>query len=163
MGGEFMPTRATDIVSKIIYFTILRKNCLQRLGDKIGVSFEYVPVLQHISNNPGCIQADISNKLKITPSAVTQSTKKLETSGLIKKEFDSSNLRIKKMYITDKGEKMLENGKIIFDEVDDIMFKGISDEEINQLNMLIDKVNKNISAYSPNFDEKHLPWQFNEK
>ena len=67
------------------------------------------------------------------------------------------------MYITDKGEKMLENGKIIFDEVDDIMFKGISDEEINQLNMLIDKVNKNISAYSPNFDEKHLPWQFNEK
>lgn len=70
-----MPTRATDIVSKIIYFTILRKNCLQRLGDKIGVSFEYVPVLQHISNNPGCIQADISNKLKITPSAVTQSTK----------------------------------------------------------------------------------------
>ncbi len=24
---------------------------------------------------------------------------------------------------------MLENGKIIFDEVDDIMFKGISDEE----------------------------------
>ena len=104
-----MPTRATDIVSKIIYFTILRKNCLQRLGDKIGVSFEYVPVLQHISNNPGCIQADISNKLKITPSAVTQSTKKLETAGLIKKEFDSSNLRIKKMYITDKGEKMLEN------------------------------------------------------
>ena len=146
-----MPTRATDIVSKIIYFTILRKNCLQRLGDKIGVSFEYVPVLQHISNNPGCIQADISNKLKITPSAVTQSTKKLETAGLIKKEFDSNNLRIKKMYITDKGEKMLENGK------------RISDEEINQLNLLIDKVNKNISAYSPNLDEKHLPWQFNEK
>ena len=73
------------------------------------------------------------------------------------------NLRIKKMYITDKGEKMLENGKIIFDEVDDIMFKGISDEEINQLNMLIDKVNKNISAYSPDLDEKHLPWQFNKK
>ncbi len=77
----------------------------------------------------------------------------METAGLIKKEFDSSNLRIKKMYITDKGEKMLENGKIIFDEVDDIMFKGISDEEINQLNMLIDKVNKNISAYSPDLDE----------
>ena len=37
------------------------------------------------------------------------------------------------------------------------------DEEINQLNMLIDKVNKNISAYSPDLDEKHLPWQFNEK
>lgn len=157
-----MPTRFTKIVSKLQYLMILRRNCLQRAAEN-RISFEYVPVLEHIRRNPGCMQIDISKKLKITPAAVTQSTKKLESAGLIRKEMDEENLRIKHMYITDSGVEMLNYGTQIFDKIDLEMSEGMTDEEITQLAFLLDKVIHNLEESNfENIDERHLPWEFNK-
>ncbi len=109
------------------------------------------------------MQTEVSKAIGVTPAAVTQSTKKLEAAGFIEKKTNSDNLRIKQMYITGKGMKMLEKGTEIFDKVDNIMFSGFSGEESKQLSGLLDRINKNLTAYSPkNIDEGRLPWEFKE-
>lgn len=156
-----MPTKFTQLVGKLQYVAILRRNCLQDLGSEIGISWEYVPVLEHIKKFPGCMQVDISKKLNITPSAVTQSTKKLESAGLIEKKTDPDNLRVKQMYITDKGVQMLMSGTQVFDMVDNFIFDGFSDEETDCLSRLLDKINGNISAHiSGDGDKIKIPWEF---
>ncbi len=156
-----MSTKFTSIVSKISCLGLLRRNCLQQYAAKTDISWEYVPILQQIRRFPGCMQVDIAKALGVTPAAVTQSTKKLEAAGLIEKKMNTDNLRIKQIYITDKGINMLERGTEIFDKVDNIMFDGFSDEESGQLRGLLDKINRNLAAYNPkNIDEGHLPWEF---
>lgn len=156
-----MPTGNTASVSKILLLTTLRKNCLQKIGDDMGIAFEYVPVLEYIRQHAGCMQVDISKKLKITPSAITQSTKKLESQGLIEKVTDSKNLRAKKMYITDKGIETLKLGTKIFDKIDEIMFEGFSDTETKELNGYLDRINAKLTEFSKSkVDEGHLPWEF---
>lgn len=155
-----MPTKFTGAVSKMMYLNILRRNCLQHFAYEGGISWEYVPVLEHIKHFPGCMQADISKKLKVTAAAVTQSTQKLENAGLIEKKVDPDNLRVKRMYITEKGIEMLRQGTQTFDRVDSIMFQGFSDDEVMQLEGLLDRINKNMSDFKGNTDENHMPWEF---
>ncbi len=155
-----MATKFTETVSKLIYLRILRRQFLNQCIKGSELSWEYVPVLEYIRQNPGCIQVDIANKLKITPAAVTQSTKKMEHAGFIEKKINEDNLRIKQMYITDKGVTALGYGTEIFDKTDNIMFDGFTDEDVRQLGGLLDRINKNIAAHNAeNIDEKHLPWE----
>lgn len=158
-----MPTKYTGIISKILSMTLLRKNYLLKIADNTGIALEYVPVLEYIRHNPGCIQNDIAKKLRLTPSAITQSTKKLEGLGFIKKNFDSDNLRIKKLYITDKGIDMLKAGTDIFDDIDGIMFRSFSDDELDLFEKYIDRIRQNIISEDPEVKENHLPWEFTEK
>jgi DNA-binding MarR family transcriptional regulator len=107
------------------------------------------------------MQIDIAKSMQVTPSAVTQSTKKLESLGLIEKKTDKDNLRVKKMYITDKGKKTLQRGTQIFDEVDTLMFNGFSDDDITSLCELLDRINKNILSHNPDIgDGAKIQWEF---
>lgn len=145
-----MPTKFTSVVGGMMHIQHLRKQCLHCLEIEEGISWEYMRVLEYIKRSPGCKQNDISKKLHVTAAAVTQSTQKLEAMGLMEKKIDSSNLRVKLMYITEKGERILDRGTELFDMLDGVMFEGISDEELNQLNVLFDKICKNMIKYRDN-------------
>lgn len=142
-----MPTKFTESVGKMLHMTGLRKKCMNCFNSQMSTSWEYVSILEHIKKNPGCIQTDISTRLHITPAAVTQSTKKLEGVGLIEKRTEKDNLRIKRMFITDKGLESLKCGTRIFDEIDNIMFRGVSDDEVKLLGSIVDKINANLKEY----------------
>lgn len=159
-----MPTKFTKVIGQLRTVTTMRKNCLQSRGRDMLIPWEYVPILEYIRKNSGCMQVDIAKSMQVTPSAVTQSTKKLESLGLIEKKTDMDNLRVKKMYITDKGNETLHRGTQIFDEVDTVMFNGFSDDDIASLCELLDRINKNILSHNPDMgDETKNQWEFKRR
>lgn len=145
-----MPTNVTGVVAEILHLNSARKNCLQQFQLSDGMVWEYVPTLEHIKRNPGCMQADISKKFKVSAAAVTQSTQKLENAGFITKQIDPNSLRTKRMYITEKGIEALKFGSAVFDKVDQIMFNEFSDIEIETLEKLLKRANDNMSKYRNN-------------
>jgi DNA-binding MarR family transcriptional regulator len=156
-----MPTKFTKIIGQLRTATMLRRNCLQSFAADMVIPWEYVPILDYIRQNSGCMQADIAKSMQVTPSAVTQSTKKLESMGLIEKKTDKDNLRVKKMYITDNGKETLQRGTQIFDEVDTLMFNGFSEDDITSLCELLDRINKNILSHNPDIgDGAKIQWEF---
>lgn len=153
-----MPTKYTGVVGELLHLNSARKNCLQQFTFSDSMAWEYVPVLEHIKRNPGCMQTDLSKKLKVSAAAVTQSTQKLENGGFITKQIDPECLRSKKMYITEKGVDALKNGSLLFDKVDNIMFNGFSDTEIEILEKLLKRANDNMSEY-----KKNPEWELKSK
>lgn len=147
-----MPTKFTATVAKLFELHDTRKAYLQSFVEELGMAWEYVPLMEHIRTFPGCMQADISKKLKVTAAAVTQSTQKLEKQGLIKRIVDEDNQRAKKLYLTEKGLETLTRGTAIFDHTDEIMFKDFSAAEQTELMMLLDKLINNISNQINNDD-----------
>ncbi len=142
-----MPTRYTKTTGRLLNLPILRRQCLQIYNHKMGIAWEYIPVLEYIKTHPGCIQADISNKLNVTPAAVTQSTKSLESAGLIEKKIKKDNLRVKQMYITEQGIAAAKRGTEIFDNIDSVMYDGLTDEDIVNLETLLDRVSQNLKNH----------------
>ncbi len=158
-----MPTSFTETVGKLRYAILLRKNILQRAALYMPASWESVPVMEYIRQHPGCMQADIAKSLKVTASAVTLSTQRLENAGLILKKTDRKNLRRNQIYITPEGEKMIKRGSEIYDETDKVMFKDVAEGDLAFLNKILDKINANMEKFKkPDFSEKCLPWEFTQ-
>lgn len=142
-----MPTKFTKNVARLLRVNHKRKAYLQLYVRELGVSWENIRLMEHIRKYPGCMQADISKSIGITPAAVTQAIQKLEKQEFIKRETDEDNQRAKKLFLTEKGLEILAHGTELFDLTDTFMFEGFSDSELHELEMLLDRINENLEKY----------------
>lgn len=62
--------------------------------------------LVRLCENPGIIQEKLAEMIKVDRTTAARAIKKLEIQGFIKKKNDEENKKIKKLYATDKGEKV---------------------------------------------------------
>ena len=69
---------------------------------------KWVDIILFINNEKGCYTQDISNKLEITWSHVANLIRLLNSNGLINRESDGKNMRIKLITLTKKGQKVQE-------------------------------------------------------
>ena len=125
----------------------LRRSLINREADENGIYLGQHRVLRYIVHNPGCSQRDIATALSQTPAAITLSTKRLQEMGMITKETDPKNLRRYHLYVTDKG---VQNGESFFEVITryaGITFEDFSDEDLEKLSELIEKMYLNLKPY----------------
>jgi DNA-binding MarR family transcriptional regulator len=116
-------------------------------------------MLQTIMDNPGMTQFELSEKMNVTPASIATSTKRMEKVGYLRKEEDPNNLRVKKLYITELGQSLATESKKQIDEVDQKLFNGISDEELECLVNIYDKLIINLAEIKkdePNLTKEEL-------
>ena len=79
--------------------------------------------------------------------------------GYLRKEEDPNNLRVKKLYVTELGQNLAMESKKQIDEVDKKLFNGISDEELEFLVNIYDKLIINLAEIKkdePNLTKEEL-------
>lgn len=89
-------------------------------------------------------QKEIAQKLSISEAATAVSLKKLAALGLIEKVCSEKDLRYNEIKISEKGKEIINKSKEIFKEIDSVMTKGISDEELDLFIKTMEKMNKNL-------------------
>lgn len=102
--------------------------------------------LVRIGEQPGIIQEELSDLLKVDRSTVARSVKKLADKGLIRELTDHSNQKIKKWILTEKGQKLYP---FILSEhaySENTALKGFSKAEILQLEEWLTKMRENVAA-----------------
>jgi MarR family. len=105
--------------------------------DETGVYHSQHRLLMVISHNPDASQNDIAKSMDISAAAVAVSLKKLEKRGYIKREMVKEDNRLNKIIITEKGNKVVEQSKQIFDYADQKVFEGLTEEEKHTLSGLL--------------------------
>lgn len=103
-----------------------------------------LPILEYIKNNDGCMQADISRDLGVTPASIALSVKRLQKAGMLIKEIDENNLRKNRLSLTDKGRESSRKSRRIFDEFDRKMYKDFTEEELNILAEFNARIGRNV-------------------
>ncbi|MBO5278856.1 MAG: MarR family transcriptional regulator [Lachnospiraceae bacterium] len=101
-------------------------------------------VLMNIAHNPSASQAEIADIMEISPAALAVSLKKLEKGGYIKRNSDISDERKKRIEMTELGESIVAESHRMFQEVENQMFQGFSEEEICKLALYLDRLNENL-------------------
>jgi DNA-binding MarR family transcriptional regulator len=96
--------------------------------------------LSKIYYQDGISQREIANDLLVSEANITKTFKKLESKELVYKTIDETNNARRNLHLTEKGEKTFEKCIGIFKEFDSVLFDGLSEEQINQMENQVKKV-----------------------
>ena len=102
--------------------------------------------LVRIGEQPGIIQEELSDLLKVDRSTVARSVKKLADKGLIRELTDPLNQKIKKWILTEKGQKLYPFILAEHAYSEKTALKGFSKAEILQLEKWLAKMRENVAA-----------------
>lgn len=137
------------LIGEYIYGNRLHRAVLERQLNKTGVYRSQHQILMFIARTPNSSQKDIANMFHVSTATIAVSLKKLEKGGYIKRIVDQEDNRFNKICITDKGSEIVENSKIFFRNVEEQMFAGFSQEELECLEGLFKRMNKNLLELMP--------------
>ena len=99
-----------------------------------------------ICENPGIIQEKVAELIKVDRTTAARAIKKLEMNGFIEKKSDPQNKKIKKLFPTDKGKQVYPFIKRENDHSNNVALAGFSEEEIDNISHLLQRVRKNIEV-----------------
>lgn len=109
--------------------------------------------LVRICENPGMIQEKLAEMIKVDRTTASRAIKKLEMKGFIEKRDDCHNKKIKRLFPTEKGQSVYPSIKRENDYSNMVALSGLSEEEVDTLFYLLQKVRKNIE----------IDWEFVKK
>lgn len=99
-----------------------------------------------ICEHPGIIQEKLAEMIKVDRTTAARAIKKLEIQGLIEKKNDDNNKKIKKLFPTDKGEKiypfLMKEGEYS----NRVALSGFSQEETDIIYNLLQRIRKSIEV-----------------
>lgn len=102
--------------------------------------------LVRICENPGIIQEKLAEMIKVDRTTAARAIKKLEANGFVKKEDDEYNQKIKKIFPTEKGANVYPFILREHNYSDKVALEGFSEQEIEDISRLIQRVRKNIDT-----------------
>lgn len=76
-------------------------------------------------------QRELSDALHVSPASVAVSLKSLERGGYVEKHADASDQRRKSVRLTPKGAEAIRQCYQVFSHVDQVMFQGFTQEEMD--------------------------------
>ena len=89
-------------------------------------------------------QRDLAEMLNITPAAVAVTLKKMEKMGLVNRMVAEHDNRYNQVVLTDKGKKIVKESRKIFQHVDEKMFAGFSEEELDAFEEYLNRIKENL-------------------
>lgn len=107
-----------------LYF---RKSFDQLTG--LGLHPGQLPLINLLGEEAKLSQKEISDRLHVKPPTVAVSIRRLENVGLIKKNSDSEDQRVKRICLSSKGEELYQKISAIINHNEEILENGLSESE----------------------------------
>lgn len=89
-------------------------------------------------------QKQLAEKVGITPPSMTVALRKMEERGYIIRKPDEKDQRVMKIQIAPKGEECVEGIHCVIKEMEEIVYQGISREEVLLMKRLLTEMKNNI-------------------
>ena len=134
-----------ELVKRFDLLFFKRRILFRKVASDAGLYVGQLPIIEYIARHNGCSQVEIADTLNLSTASVAISTKRLQKAGIIDKTIDASNLRSKKLTITDKGLEMSKKCRELFDCLDKRLFASFEEAELVQLKDYLDRLIANIS------------------
>ena len=103
-------------------------------------------LLVELWNKDGLTNAEIAELLDIKPSSVTAQVKQLEEAEMVIRKQDENDKRVSRIFLTDKGREAQETRDTMHNDISEIIFGNLTDEEQEQLAFLMEKLVENNDA-----------------
>ncbi|MDD4407326.1 MAG: MarR family transcriptional regulator [Bacilli bacterium] len=124
-------------------FAIIARHSNVYAGRKLAaynIGYAEVGVLMYLAKHQDVNQATIAKFFMIDKGSVTKTIIKLIEKDYVKRTNNKDNMREKRIYLTDNGHKMIKVMSEILNESNNYLLRDISEEEIEILNKISNKI-----------------------
>jgi DNA-binding MarR family transcriptional regulator len=131
----------------IKYLKIMKMHrcILDEQGKQTGVYRSQHQILMMLSEHSNVSQKEIAKLLFVSTATIAVSVKKLEKAGYITRIVDKEDNRVNQLCLTQKGKDMVGKSREYFRNVEIKMFQGFSDEDLNYMGQVLDRIYNNLS------------------
>lgn len=103
-----------------------------------------------IKANEGITQKELASKNCVKPATITEMLKKLEANNYVYRVPDEIDKRILRVYLTPQGHRFAEYSEKYAQGMMELIFRGFSDEELQTLSSLMDRMRNNLNEGQSN-------------
>jgi MarR family transcriptional regulator, organic hydroperoxide resistance regulator len=114
------------------------------LFSSVGLHRGQHPVLFMLWEKDGRTQKELAEGLQITPATITDVLQRMERIELLERRPDSEDLRVSRVYLTDKGRQLQKQVEQIFKDLEEACFQGFTFEEKVLLRRFFIQIRNNL-------------------
>ena len=118
---------------------------LEKLVGATGLHRAQHRMLMTLADHEFESQSALANMLEISTATVAVSLKKLERDGYIQKKVKEGDSRANFIQLTERGKKVVESSREIFESMDKKAVRGFTDEELVLLRTFLGRMYENLS------------------
>lgn len=122
------------------------KKIMTRKVKDIGLSLDQCRLLFLLNCDMNINQKKLANALHISEATLSVRLSRLEKSGYIMKKVDEEDKRNFSLELTETGKAVLKDGYMSLNVLMKSMFEGISEEELDMMLVLFNKIKSNIEG-----------------
>ena len=116
------------------------KPAAQIFERRFGLHVQELRVLRLIGDHPGVNFTTLAAQTRFERSATSRILSRLIKSGLVRRELDEHDARQFRLFITDKGNRLLGRADPLSLELEDLILSALSPEERQQFRQALDKL-----------------------
>ncbi len=101
-------------------------------------------IMRQLSRADGCSQLDLVRKTHLKAPTVSVTLKRMEEEGLVERRSDELDLRVTRVYLSEKGR---EHNRLVRERlhgIDAELMQGFTEEESDQLLHFLERMRDNI-------------------
>ncbi len=121
-----------------------RKHAEAAFGE-VGLYPGQEMVLFHLWHEEGLTQSQLVEKLCVEPPTVTKTLQRLERTGMVERRQDPEDGRVSRVYLTPKGCALRDQVQQMWDELEALTVKGLSEVEKALLLRLLEQIVNNLN------------------
>lgn len=119
---------------------------LARELEPYGIGSGQFPFLMRLMHHDGISQESLTKALNCDRATGTRALNKLEEKGYVRRETDPRDKRAYCVFLTERSRLLEPAIKSISSQINDVVFRGFTDEEKTLFLSMINRATDNISA-----------------
>lgn len=135
-----------DLSIFIILHQIVHMSKYQEIKktEALGIKPGQAVILFMLGCKGGLSQKQLAQEIGITPPSMTVALRKMEESGFILREPDDEDQRVIRIRLSEKGKQYVDEIKSILEEMEELLYEGISPEERMLFRRLLIEMRDNL-------------------
>jgi DNA-binding MarR family transcriptional regulator len=117
-----------------------------RTTEALGVTMAQLAALYYVAKNDGCSLSDVANVLDMNKSAVTELVRRLERSGVLRREPNPVDARGTKLALTEHGKAVRTQSLPLMRRLTAEVTEGFSEGELAILFRFLDRATERFGA-----------------
>ena len=132
----------------------LRRIVIDEIFKPLKVTRSQAWALAYLSRRDGLTQSDLADDMNLGKVTLSGLIDRLEDVAMVERRPDPTDRRIKRIYITREGRRVIKEMRVLTLEGNKHMLDGISVEEIEQTVETLRKLNRNLKNIKSNLGVK---------
>lgn len=124
----------------------LRKSVIDRELKPLGVTRSQWWVLAFLSRHDGMPQVALAAELDLGKVALGGLIDRLEAAGLVRREPDKTDRRVKRLFLTAAGRELMDQIRTSVSHAEDEIVAGIADQSLLEMGEALRKMKHNLLA-----------------